>query len=61
MKLTPSESIYLATLLRKDQKKKRKALEKNPQYESFLPSLIKRCDRLVQSLEQQVNQQKEEG
>ncbi|REK63982.1 MAG: hypothetical protein DWQ49_02465 [Bacteroidetes bacterium] len=61
MKLTSTERIYLATLLRKDQKKKRKSLEKNPQYESFLSGLIKRCDRLVHSLEQQVNQQKEEG
>ena len=51
MKLTHSERIYLATLLRKDQKKKRKSLDNNPQYESFLPDLIERCDRLVQRLE----------
>jgi len=51
MKLTSTERIYLATLLRKDQKKKRKSLDNKPQYESFLPYLIKRCDRLIQRLE----------
>ena len=51
MKLTSTERTYLATLLRKDQKKKRKSLDNKPQYESFLPYLIKRCDRLIQRLE----------
>ena len=51
MKLTSAELTYLATLLRKDQKKKRKSLDNKPQYESFLPYLIKRCDRLIQRLE----------
>ena len=51
MKLTSAERTYLATLLRKDQKKKRKSLDNKPQYESFLHYLIKRCDRLIQRLE----------
>ena len=59
MKLTSTERIYLATLLRKDQKKKRKSLDNKPQYESFLPGLIKRCDRLIQRLE--LPDTKEEG
>ena len=48
MNITRKERDYLVKLLRKDQKKKAKSLEKNPQYEKFLPWLIDRCDRLAE-------------
>ena len=48
MNITQKERDYLVKLLRKDQKKKAKMLEKKPQYEKFLPGLIKRCDQLME-------------
>ena len=48
MNITRKDRDYLVKLLRKDQKKKAKSLEKNPQYEKFLPWLIDRCDRLAE-------------
>ena len=50
MNITRKERDYLVKLLRKDQKKKVKSLEKNPQYEKFLPWLINRCDQLMAQL-----------